>query len=191
MKSIFLATAIVMLSLTGIAQSAKVNPAVKPGLTLEYEILAQGQAIPLTMKIASVSEAELIFEYDMSNGAVAGKFVNTKANLEKGVSLNWDQPVPGEERRLDETQTLGMVSRAFLQSIKTQKKGQYDGMDFALTAIPAGKEINIGGKVYDVIYAESANGGTKMWILNNDLYPVLLKIEGTSAGIDMTIKDIR
>jgi hypothetical protein len=191
MKKIFFAATVVMLSLTGFAQSAKVNPAINPGLTLEYEILAQGQSIPLIMKIASVNETELIFDYDMSNGAVTGKFVNTKANLEKGVSLNWDQPVPGEERRLDETQTLAMVSRAFLKSIKTQKKGQYDGMDFALAAIPAGKEINIGGKIYDVIYAESANSGTRMWILNNDLYPVLLRIEGTSAGIDMTIKDIR
>ena len=191
MKRIILVFTTVMLSLAGFSQSAKTNPELKPGLALEYEILAQGQSIPLIMKIASINDAELIFDYDMSNGAVVGKFVNTKGNLEKGVSLNWDQPVPGEERRLDDSQTLGMVSRTFLKSLKDQKKGQYDGMEFALKPVPAGKEINIGGKDYDVTYAETQDGGTRMWILNNDLYPVLLKIEGTAAGIDMIIKDIR
>ncbi len=191
MKKILFANVLLLLCFTAFSQSAKVNPALVSGLTLEYEILMQGQSIPLIMKIASTKDGELIFDFDLSNGSVTGKFVNAKANLDKGVSLNWDEPVQGEERRLDESQTLGIVSRPFLKSLKEQKKGKYDGMEFALKEIPEGKEISIGGKIYDAIYAETAEGGTRMWILNNDMYPVMLKIEGTSAGFDLIIKDIR
>ena len=192
MKKIFVFTACLFVAFISFAQqNSKFKPDLKPGLTFEYVILSQGQEIPLIMKIATINDSGIVLDYDIQNGGALGKFVNAKANLEKGVSTNWDQPIAGEERTPDETQTIGMVSRPFLKSLKEQQKGKYDGMDFAVKTVPAGKEIMVGGKEMDVIYAESADGGSKMWILNNDLYPVLLKIEGTVPGIDMIIKDIR
>lgn len=172
------------------AQSKPSKLPVKPGLLLEYEVIAQGQSMPLTMKVATVNDAEIILDYDFM-GTTTGKFVNTKDNLEKGSFLNWDQPIAGEERRLGEDQTIGMVSRKFLKDLKSSKKGSYDGMDFMLKAVPKGEEIVIDGKTIDAVYAENASGSTRMWILNDDIYPVLLKITGTAAGIDMIVKSIK
>jgi len=53
--------------------------------------------------------------------------------------------------------------------------------------IPAGQELSSGGTQIDVIYAESENGSTKYWVLNNDAYPLLLKLSGNPGGIDVVM----
>ncbi|WP_336517644.1 hypothetical protein [Pollutibacter soli] len=172
------------------AQTKPSKLSVKPGLQLDYEVISQGQAMPLTTKVATVSDAEIILDYDFM-GTTTGKFVNTKNNLEKGSSFNWDQPEAGEERRLGEDQTILMASRKFLKDLKSLKKGTYDGMDFTWKAVPKGEEIVVDGKTIDAVYAENSSGSTRMWILNDDSYPVLLKITGTAAGIDLMVKSIK
>ena len=171
-------------------QTVKIKPELKVGTVIEYEVDAQGQTLPLLLKIASIGEDGLVYDYDIQNGMV-GKFINSKINLEKGNSLNWDQPVPGEERRLADNQTIAMLSRTFLKDLKQNKKGSYDGMDLVLKDVPKGSEILSGGKEVDALYAESADGGTGYWILNNDAYPLLLKLSGNPGGINLLCKDIK
>jgi hypothetical protein len=57
--------------------------------------------------------------------------------------------------------------------------------------MPKELEILVGRKTVDAILAESESGAVKYWILNNDDFPILLKLEGNPAGIDLFIKDIR
>ena len=171
-------------------QTVKIKPELKVGTVIEYEVDAQGQTLPLLLKIASIGEDGLVYDYDIQNGMV-GKFINSKINLEKGNSLNWDQPVPGEERRLADNQTIAMLSRTFLKDLKQNKKASYDGMDLVLKDVPKGSEILSGGKEVDALYAESADGGTGYWILNNDAYPLLLKLSGNPGGINLLCKDIK
>jgi hypothetical protein len=171
-------------------QAIKINPELKVGTVLEYEVDAQGQTLPLLLKIASISEDGIVYDYDLQNGMV-GKFVNSKLNLEKGVSLNWDQPVPGEERKLADNQTIAVLSRTFLKELKQNKKSFYDGIELLLKDVPKGSEIVAGGKEIDAVYAESADGGTGYWILNNDAFPLLLKLTGNPGGINLSFKDIK
>jgi len=171
-------------------QTVKIKPELKVGTIIEYEVDAQGQTLPLLLKIASIGEDGLVYDYDIQNGMV-GKFINSKLNLEKGNSLNWDQPVPGEERRLADNQTIAMLSRTFMKDLKQNKKASYDGMDLILKDVPKGSEILSGGKEIDAVYAESADGGTGYWILNNDAFPLLLKLSGNPGGINLLCKDIK
>jgi hypothetical protein len=171
-------------------QAIKIKPELKVGTVLEYEVDAQGQTLPLFLKIASIGEDGIVYDYDLQNGMV-GKFVNSKLNLEKGISLNWDQPVPGEERKLADNQTIAILSRTFLKELKQNKKSFYDGIELLLKDVPKGSEIVAGGKEIETIYAESADGGTGYWILNNDAFPLLLKLTGNPGGINLAFKDIR
>ncbi len=171
-------------------QAIKIKPELKVGTVLEYEVDAQGQTLPLLLKIASISEDGIVYDYDLQNGMV-GKFVNSKLNLEKGVSLNWDQPVPGEERKLADNQTIAVLSRTFLKELKQNKKSFYDGIELLLKDVPKGSEIVAGGKEIDAVYAESTDGGTGYWILNNDAFPLLLKLTGNPGGINLAFKDIK
>ncbi len=176
--------------MTHAQQAVKIKPELKVGTMLEYEVDAQGQTLPLIFKIASISEDGIVYDYDMLNG-MTGKFINSKLNLEKGNSLNWDQPVPGEERKLADNQTIAILSRTFLKELKQNKKSSYDGMELVLKDIPKGTEILVGGKEIDAVYAESADGGTGYWILNDDAFPLLLKLTGNPGGINLICKDIK
>lgn len=171
-------------------QAIKIKPELKPGTVIEYEVNAQGQTLPLTMKIASLGDDGISFDYDMQNG-MAGKFVNTKNNLEKGNNLNWDNPEPGEARILPDNQTIAVVSRPFLKELKQNKKSTYDGMELMLKDMPKGTEIISAGKEIDAVYAENADGSVKYWILNNDQFPLLLKIDGNPIGINLFCKEIK
>ena len=122
---------------------------------------------------------------------MAGKFINSKLNLEKGNSLNWDQPVPGEERKLADNQTIAILSRTFLKELLLNKKSIYDGIELTLKDQPKGSEFLAGGKELDVIYAESGDGSTRYWILNNADFPILMKIDGNPSGINLVCKDIK
>jgi hypothetical protein len=171
-------------------QLIKIKPELKIGTIIEYEVDAQGQTLPLFLKISAIGDDGIVFDYDMLNG-MAGKFINSKLNLEKGNSLNWDQPVPGEERRLADNQTIAMVSRTFLKELKQNKKSSYDGVEFIVKDIPKGNEIVLAGKELDAVYIESGDGNMHVWILNNDDFPILLKLDGNPGGINLTCKEIK
>jgi hypothetical protein len=171
-------------------QSATINPDLKTGTTFDYEINAQGQSFPMFLTISSIGEDGIVFDYNIA-GSMTGKFINAKANLDKGVVMNWDQPAPGEERKLSDDQTIAMVSRTFLADLKKNKTAKYDGIDLTLKEAKKGEEIMSGGKVVDALYMESSDGTTKYWVLNNDKFPILLKVDGLPSGISLALKEIR
>lgn len=170
--------------------SATVTPELKQGTMIEFELNAQGQTFPMYLTIASIGAEGITFDYNIA-GSMQGKFINSKTNLEKGKSLNWDQPQPGEERKLPDEQTIAMVSSTFFEDLKKNKKSSYDGAELTLKDVPKGSELMVGDKALDAVYAESSDGSVKYWILNNNQFPVILKIEGHPSGISMVCKDIK
>ena len=185
MKKIFLAAFFLMFVLIADAQSAKISE-VKVGTTIQVEFYAQGQIYPMDLKVESLSADELVLAYDFMS-SVMGKFINNKGNLEKGKRFNWDEPVNGEERKVPDEQTIMVVSRTAFKELKENKKSTYNDLVLVRKELPAGQELSSGGTQIDVIYAESENGNTKYWILNNDAYPLLLKLTGNPGGIDVVM----
>jgi hypothetical protein len=189
MKSIGSSLVFLLLGSLATAQTDhNVNPELKTGVVLEYSLSAQGQTIPLVMKISQIGPDGIVLDYDVMGNT--GKFINSAINLEKGTSLNWDEVSPGEERKLPDDQTLGMVSRSFLKELKSKKKATYDNQLLELKDVPAGDPLTAGGKPLQIVYAESDGGSTRYWILDNEDFPLLLRIEGNMNGINITLKDI-
>jgi hypothetical protein len=183
--------AFLMISSFSFSQSAsKVSPELKQGTTIEFELNAQGQTFTMFLTIASIGADGIVFDYNIA-GSMQGKFINSKTNLEKGKGLNWDQPQPGEERKLPDEQTIAMVSSAFLADLKNNKKATYDGAELLLKDLPKGTELMLGNQQLDAVYAETSDGSVKYWILNNNQYPIILKIEGHPSGVSMVCKDIK
>jgi hypothetical protein len=48
----------------------KVKPELKIGTMLEYEVNAQGQTIPLFLKVSAIGVDGIVLDYDMQNGMV-------------------------------------------------------------------------------------------------------------------------
>jgi hypothetical protein len=189
MKNVFLVFLCSFAIATASAQAVKLKE-IKQGTVLHLDAYTQGQTYPLLLTVTSISNEELIFTYDFM-GSMSGKFINSKANFEKGVKFNWDQPIADEERKVPDDQTLLVLSRTALKDLKSKKQCAFNEQTLVLKDLPAGQELSLGGLQLDAVYAESADGGTKYWILNNDLYPVLLKLTGNPGGIDIEIKEFK
>ncbi len=186
MKQYALIMILVLSSQVLFAQNVRSSD-VKTGTVIQMEVYTQGQTYPITLTISSLTTEEIVFSYDFM-GSTTGKFINGKENLEKGVVFNWDEPVPGEERKVADNQTLLMLSRTALKELKNNRKTRYNDQILILKDLPSEQEFTPGGTQIDVVYAESENGETKYWILNNDAYPVLMKLKGNPQGIDLEVK---
>lgn len=171
------------------AQMVKLKD-IKQGTIIQMDASTQGQIYPLVLTVTSISSDELVFSYDIM-GSMTGKFINGKGNFEKGVRFNWDEPITGEERRVPDEQTLLVFSRTALKDLKTNKKCTFNDQALVVKDLQAGQELSIGGSQIDVVYAESEDGSTKYWILNNDAYPVLMKLTGNPGGIDIEVKEYK
>ena len=78
-----------------------------------------------------------------------------------------------------------------MKELKQNKKSNYDGLELTLKDLPKGSEFLFKQIEIDVVYAESADGGTGYWILNDDAFPLLLKLTGNPGGINLICKDIK
>jgi len=189
MQKIFLGLICLLSMITAVAQDVK-QKEIKLGTIVRLDINTQGQTYPLTVTVSSISTDQLIFSYEFIEG-ITGKFINGKGNMEKGLRFNWDQPVAGEERKVPDEQTLLMMSRTAFKDLKTNKKCSFNDQAIILKDLPAGQELTVGSAQIDVIYAESEDGNTKYWILNNDAYPLLMKLTGNPGGIDIDVKEFK
>jgi hypothetical protein len=171
-------------------QTGKLKPQLKTGMILDYDVYTDGETVPLVLKITSIGPEGIVFDYEWQNSSV-GKLINRKSNLENGLTLNWDAPVPGEERRLEDNQTIAMLSRPFIKELKKESIARYDGLDLFLTPIPKGSEIIISGKEFQTLFVQTRNGASRYWILDDDEFPLLLKIEGNAIGVDLALKNVR
>ena len=189
MKKIVFIFGCMITLLSANAQSAKLKE-IRQGTILQLDALSQGQVYPLTLTVVSATDAELVFAFDIM-GNMNGKFINGKSSLEKGVRFNWDEPFAGEERKVPDDQTLLIISRSVLQELKNSKKSNFNNQELVLKDLPAGAELTINNIQIDIVYAESADGATKYWILNNDMFPVVMKLEGNPGGIDLLVKDFK
>jgi hypothetical protein len=189
MKKFLLITICLMAMFYTEAQQVKTKD-VKQGTVIQMEALAQGQIYPMVLTVATATEDELVFAFDVM-GSLTGKFINGKGNFEKGVRFNWDEPFAGEERKVPDDQTLLVISRTALKDLKSNKKCSFNDQVLVQKELPAADTISLNGVEVDIIYAESEDGSTKYWILNNDLFPILMKLSGNPGGIDLQVKDFK
>ena len=50
--------------------------------------------------------------------------------------------------------------------------------------------FKIGEKPVDVIYLESGDKSSKLWVLNNPALPLMVKIVGNTGGPDFTLLSV-
>ena len=56
---------------------------------------------------------------------------------------------------------------------------------------PSDKQLfKLGNQLVDALFLESDDSSSRIWLLNNPSFPVMLKIEGNVAGVDAELKSI-
>jgi len=61
-------------------------------------------------------------------------------------------------------------------------------MEFILKELSDANAYKIKDKLIDVLYIETANGNSKLWVLNNPSAPLILRYEGNPQGIDIDLQ---
>lgn len=83
-----------------------------------------------------------------------------------------------------------MFSRAQWESSGKDKKADFDNMHFAVKQPTDQQQIKINGKVLDVILLENENATTRLGVLNNPSFPVIVKLAGNPIGTDFEIQSV-
>ena len=167
----------------------KVLPEIKKGVTLSYQVSVNGQVLPIQMKVDSVSADYTRFGWSMQDGA-AGNVINTKSSLDNAVHGYWGELHAGEDQTMPADQSILILSKGLWSAIQKDKKFRFDDQDYVVKEQPADGIFTLKDKPVNVVYAESSNGATKVWFLNNASIPLLLKIKGNPMGIDVSLLSI-
>lgn len=186
MKKIFLIAA-VLVSAVSFSQDV-LKPAFKQKSKLKYLAHVDGQDIPLLLTIDSLTPSFVKFAWEI-DGYGAGAWIMSAKSIESSTSGYWGNPSPGVDEKVPDDQHVLLFSKALWNSISKDKKVDYEQMTFTVKEATDAQKFKIGGKVVDAVYLESASG-TKLWILNDPAFPIMLKIEGNTKGPDMFASEL-
>jgi hypothetical protein len=181
---------IILLLQTSLAFSQeKLLPEIKKGVSLSYQVSANGQLFPILMKFDSLSSDYNRISWSMPDGS-GGNIINTKVSLDNATKGYWGQLQNGGDLTLPSDQTVLVLSKTLWAAIQKDKKFTFDDLQFTVKEQPADAIFKLKDKALNVVYAESSNAAVRVWILNSPTVPILVKIEGNPIGIDIFLESI-
>ena len=189
MKRILGAFAISVIAITLHAQEA-FNPPIKKGVKLHYTVnTGDGQQLPLLISVDSIAPKYVKLGWNIE-GMGAGGWVMKENSLNNATRGWWGEPVAGSDMDIADEQLVLMLSKAQWNAISKDKKTEYDQQNYHVKQPSDQQSLKLNGKTLNVIMLESLNGASRVWVLNNPLFPAILKIEGNPMGIDLWVTSI-
>ena len=187
MKSIYFTA--LSLCFTAAAFAQKYVPQIKNGTVINYSAHSRafGQDIPLTLTLTSIT-APVQMKYSIPQLGT-GTFEMSEKAIASGKKIALREPQMDGVTKLKDDETLAVLSKNTFNDLTTNKTFELNGQTFKVTEDTSAYKIN--DKEADVFYATTANGKTKMWILNNPDFPLICKLEGGPQGIDLALSSIQ
>ncbi|MGI4021525.1 MAG: hypothetical protein ACRYFA_08475 [Janthinobacterium lividum] len=178
-----------MLCLTATAFAQKYIPQIKTGTVLNYSAHSRafGQDISLTLTLTSIT-APVQMKYSIPQLGT-GVFEMSAKAMESGKKIAIKEPSIDGVTKLKDDETLAVLSKNTFHNLTTNKTFELNGQTFTVTTDTTVYKIN--DKEADVFYAITANGKTKLWILNNPDFPLICKLQGGLQGIDLSLNSIQ
>ena len=162
---------------------------VKKGVVLTYQVSVNGQQFPIQMKVDSISPDYTRFGWSMQDGN-GGNVINTKPSLDNATHAYWGDLRAGEDQIMTADQSILILSRSSWNALQKDKKFTLDDQEFTVKDQPADAIFKLKDKLVDVVFAQSANGAVRLWILNNPAAPILVKIVGNPVGVDVNLTGV-
>ena len=187
MKKITLALCL-LVAVSSWAQE-KFTPAIKQGTKLNYSAFVNGQTFPCTFSIDSVDTGYLKVGWAVE-GYGSGAWIMKNKSLESAIKGFWGDPSPGTQEEVPDDKSILVFSKAQWEMLQKDNKLNFDQQTFTVKTPSEQQQLKLAGKPVDAFLLENPNGTTRIWILNNAAFPVLLKIEGNTLGADLTINSV-
>jgi hypothetical protein len=194
MKKLCLPILLSIFFVEGYAQE-KYLPEIKAGTLFQYDFKGKdGAALNVAGEILSTDKGGLSFVDTLKFG---GKMQINKTVISKTAMENAGKMKPSNEQPtssqnntslfvLGDDKTDHCFSRKFFKTLKEQKSASYSGITYNLTPIQSGDVFKLDDKEVDAVYVVSANGQKKFWILNNPLYPFILRSGSENVNAVLT-----
>jgi hypothetical protein len=167
---------------------AQGNLAIKQGNTLKYSVTVEGQTFPMYAHIDSLDTNNFAITWSFESGR-SGRFVMRRSSLDSASLGYWYQPIDGQELLLPPTQNVLFLSRFIYSTLQKDKTAVFDGYEVSVKPSVADNIFKLNDKAVDALCLGSESG-TKIWILNDPVTPLILKIEGNPFGVDVELTDI-
>jgi len=188
MKNVIIAFYL-LISSTVLSQ-AKHSPLIKQGSKLNYLIaIPDGNSFPLTIILDSVSSQYMKWGWVMSDGN-KGSWIAKKNSLENANQGWWSDLEPNSEIALTDNQMVGMFSKALWNAIQKDKKVTFDMLEYNVKSPSEQQRFKMAEKEINIVFLEGSNSTSKIWILNNPSFPLIVKIEGNPAGPDIALQSV-
>ena len=165
---------------------SKFLPDFKAGSKMQYAAVVNGQEIPVLFTIDSVAAEYLKLGWSVE-GYGQGAWVMKKNSLQSATGGMAENPEPGVELVLPDDKAQLILSKDQLAAATKDKKVKHNNVEFNVVPVPAGSEFKLADKVVDVIYLESADKSSKIWVLNNPALPLFLRVVGNTSGPDLNL----
>lgn len=197
MKNLHLALFLSISFVRGFAQTPveKYSPEIKAGTLFQYEFKGKdGSSLIVHGEILSTEKGSLAFADTLQFGGKIqiNKTVIPKTAMENGTKMKPpnEQPTSSQNNTslfvLSDDKTDHCFSRRFFKLLKEQKSAAYSGITYNLMPMPPGDVFHLDDKEVDAVYVVSANGQKKFWILNNPLYPFILRSASENVNALLT-----
>ena len=176
--------------------SEKYLPEIKAGTQFEFNFSGKaGDDLNVAGEILSTDHGglSLVDSIPFKGKIQLVRTVITKKGMESGSRMKTpnEQPTSKSDGSLlyvlSDDKTDHCFSRQFIRTLKERKSASYGGITYALTDPPPGQAVLLDGRELDAIYIVSTNGRKKFWILNDPLYPFILK----SASENINVRLVR
>ncbi len=187
MKKLLLALA--LFTAWGVHAQEKFKPEIKQGSKLTYLVNIQGQDIPLIVSYDSIATDYLKLGWNIESLGT-GSWIAKKNSIDNATRGMWDEPAPGVDAEISDDQSVLMLSKAQWKSLKENNKFDYDLQSFVPQEATESDQLMLNDKPVDVLLVKGENGSTRLWILNNESLPLILKIEGNTMGPDLGVSSI-
>jgi hypothetical protein len=169
--------------------NAQLQLPVKSGLSLEYSIQPGNQVLPYTITFDSVSASFVGISYQGPSGN-GGRYILTQQSIQNATAAFWGPPHFEPDYTLDGNSTLLLFSRRNWNELMTSKRVEFDGNVYVLKPSTGKNQFLLGGTPVDAVYLEAEKTQTRLWLLNNPSFPLILQIENNPHGADARLDRI-
>lgn len=153
--------------------------AINPSDSLLFEYKLHGQTRKFKFRFVSEEDGSVVLNWSIERNLKMwkGAYTMRSESVDAGNSLSFVMPEDGNYITLADNETFAMISRTALRNLKDNGQFVYDAFTYR-------KISEESDPVWGAVIAAEDEEGARLKILDNDIYPIILKMENNSLEID-------
>lgn len=157
------------------------------GTKLHYSIMPNGGYVTASLFVEKLNADTLLFSWQLN--ARSGRRGMLKKSIETARKGYWEPPMDGEDFMIPEDQSLLSLSRICFNELKQRGRMEFDGMVFT-TKDSNAITYDMNGTKIRALSATSENGYTRIWVMDDPAFPLILKLDGNPFQVDVELTSI-